>query len=239
MCLRQEGYWDQHYELELKNFEEDGDEGEVWFGKGLSRRIADWLVEQLSRRIDQPSTIIDVGCGNGFTLYTLVDKYRTKLSQSTEISERLKLTGIDYSRNSIDLSFKIMAAKNLDSMINLMQCDFLKIDQLNSVVNNKKFDFIVDIGTFDAICLLAHGELEAAKLKYLRSLNSISKCGTKFILASCNHTEEELVSLFGLENSPDLNPNLIDRIETPKIQFGGKEGSQVTCLIFDLLGIEK
>jgi hypothetical protein len=33
--LAKQEYWQQNFELELKNFEDHGDDGEVWFGKDV------------------------------------------------------------------------------------------------------------------------------------------------------------------------------------------------------------
>lgn len=33
--LSKHEYWEQNFQLELKNFEDHGDDGEVWFGKDV------------------------------------------------------------------------------------------------------------------------------------------------------------------------------------------------------------
>lgn len=238
MALREEGYWDDHYQLELRNYNEDGDEGEIWFGKALSRKIIDWIINRLSFiEQKQITNIIDVGCGNAHLLYSLVDRYNNKFGS---VKDNLKITGIDYSNKSIELSTKIIFDNNYSKEITLKQCDFLDNEQLKLVTNGDKFDFIIDKGTFDAICLLngkSDESLATTKLKFIQSLYSLIKDGSIFILASCNHTQEELMTLFSLGCSNKINSKLIDKIETPKIQFGGKEGSQVTCLIIEFTTI--
>lgn len=229
MALRQEGYWDEHYEQELKNYLEDGDEGEIWFGKALNRKIVDWVL----RRTSSPETkqqaiqVIDVGCGNAFLLCTLIEK-----SEET----RVEALGIDYSTNSISLSTKIVKDRSLQQQIQLRECDFLDHAQVSSI-SEKRFDYIIDKGTYDAICLL-HNEpqdkLSKARETYLRSVGMLAKTGSIFILASCNHTEEELRLLFSSSEEFSRHSKVIDKIETPSIKFGGKSGSQVTCLIIEL-----
>lgn len=237
MALRQDSYWDEHYENELKNFEEGGDEGEIWFGKGLSRKIADRIISELDSKYlkSQGTSLIDIGCGNAFLLLTIIEKLRSGSCDKFRGSmDKFRTLGIDYSANSIKLSKKIVNSKGLNDTIDLEQCDFLNPNQLERATGGQKFDFVVDKGTFDAICLLASGsdsKLIDANTRYMRSLYSLVKEGTIFILASCNYVKEELLALFDIECKNKCGSKLVDKIETPKLQFGGKEGSQVTCLI--------
>lgn len=230
MALRKEGYWNEHYELELRNYEEDGDEGEVWFGKGLSRKITDWIVGDLRSRVDSQSRfVVDIGCGNAFIPCTLIDKL-----QSNNLSNNVSALGIDYSINSVNLSNKIVADRGLADLITIEQCDFLDQRQLEKVTRGEKYDFVVDKGTFDAICLMAEDEpdkLSETRRRYMLSLCSLLKGGSVIVLASCNYTQDELLSFIRTDCTEEFEIELVDQIETPKIQFGGKEGSQVTCLI--------
>lgn len=234
MALRSEGYWEKHYELELNNYLEDGDEGEIWFGKSLNKRIVDWIFNRLLETADSQKevAIIDIGCGNAYTICTLL----SKLGQNIQLQKRLKLMimGLDYSANSIELAKKIAKDRGLSDSITLKQCDFLDKNQLGSCCGTNKFDLIIDKGTFDAICLLASNStsnLQNAKSKYKESLDSVAKDGTIFILASCNHTEEELLQVFASELDSVYEYKMMDKIQTPTIKFGGIQGSQVTCLI--------
>lgn len=233
MDLREEGYWEKHYEQELRNYEEDGDEGDIWFGKALNKKIVEWLLNRLSHFSDAPPSavdVIDIGCGNSFLLCSLVEKFKERFEQSTR---SLKTLGIDYSANSISLSTRIVRDRQLIEQIELRECDITDQNQVKSISRERKFDFIVDKGTYDAICLLnaePEDKLEQTRQAYSKSIATLSKPGTVFILASCNHTEDELLSQLNFRDSH----RLIDRIETPRLQFGGKSGSQVTCLIFEL-----
>lgn len=235
MALREEGYWDKHYELELINYEEDKDEGEVWFGKGLNKRIVDWILQRLLRMTNDQEEIavLDVGCGNAYTICTLGTRW-SEMNIESNNRHRLKIMGLDYSANSIELAKKITHDRGLSNSITLKQCDFLDKNQLTSNCGRDKFDFIIDKGTFDAICLLASNstsDVENAKLKYKESLNSLAREGTVFILASCNYTEEELQQVFVSESDGEYTRVMVGKIETPTLKFGGKLGSQVTCLI--------
>lgn len=224
----------------MTNFENDGDEGEVWFGKGLTRKIVKWIIDrtrQIESRQQQALDLIDIGCGNAVLLCDLAE-----MAATLEPKLQLDLLGIDYSINSIALSRKIIQRKRLDNEIALEECDFLNKEKLRCATTNRTYDYVVDKGTYDAICLLASSSddaLKEARSRYIQSLKSLVKDGTIFILASCNYTEHELIAFLGGQDnqcSADLMTRfiVIDRIETPQIQFGGRVGSQVCCLIIQI-----
>lgn len=237
MGLRAEGFWDKHYELELRNFENDGDEGDIWFGKGFNRRIANWIVDNIAlNSID--CKVLDIGCGNSFTLRTVLSLYTDRVANtSTSMASKVELVGIDYSSNSIELSRRILEAQKItNQQISISQCDFLDTEKLRSCNIGTDYDYIVDKGTYDAICLLCpEDELRKIQIKYMKSLRELIKDGTRFILASCNHTEDELASLLTLQTGEKSNllGTIAGRIETPTFQFGGKTGSQVCCIIVE------
>jgi len=66
--LGTKNFWDQQYVTELKNFNEFGDIGQIWFGKKLMDTIVNWL----AAKIDKKSSVLDLGCGNGILLIQLV-----------------------------------------------------------------------------------------------------------------------------------------------------------------------
>jgi len=62
--------WDSHYEREVANFADFGDEGHVWFGEGSAHRMVQWVRRHYE---DQPdAAMIDLGCGNGHLVFELV-----------------------------------------------------------------------------------------------------------------------------------------------------------------------
>jgi len=234
--LRQKGCWDEHYELELKNFDEHGDEGEVWFGERLSNQIVNWISERIDTSIiSHHTSIVEVGCGNAFKLCKIAE-IRSLKRRDLMIEENRDLTllGLDYSSNSIQLAKKILDSKGLKDNITLKVCDILDSNQLQSVIGDQRFDFVIDVGTYDAICLMANESLDDTKLKYMYAICSLVKVGSIFVIASCNNTENELMSLFGPRFSHGNCWRLVSRIETPKMVFGGIVGQQVTCLILEL-----
>ncbi|VDK29782.1 unnamed protein product, partial [Anisakis simplex] len=58
-------YWDERYKVELNNYKDIGDEGEIWFGKSAENRMIRYV---LDAGLPKDSRIIDMGCGNGSTL---------------------------------------------------------------------------------------------------------------------------------------------------------------------------
>jgi len=232
MALRQEGFWDRHYEDELRNFDDAGDEGEVWFGKGLSRKVSARIVDLIKEDTSLPDdiSVLDIGCGNAFLLIDLAQRLRPELHQ-----KRASFLGLDYSSNSIELCKRIIDARGLTEEILSCQCDFLDLDQLNEITRSQTFDFVIDVGTYDAILLLGgedQGKLSSTKKSYMTSLYSVVRSGSIYVLASCNHTQDELMELFHISCPKKRGNKLIGCIDTPKFQFGGKTGSKVCCLIF-------
>ena len=92
--LSKQEYWQQNFELELKNYEDHGDDGEVWFGKDVQKKTVEFV---LSRFVDTSNLrLLDVGTGNGALLFKLAKK-----------GFKGELLGIDYSEFSIKLSTRI------------------------------------------------------------------------------------------------------------------------------------
>lgn len=92
--LSKQEYWESNFQLELQNYEDHGDDGEVWFGKDVQKKTVEYI---LSRFTDSASlNVLDVGTGNGALLFKLCKK-----------SFRGNLVGIDYSDWSIALSKRI------------------------------------------------------------------------------------------------------------------------------------
>ncbi|XP_054839583.1 EEF1A lysine methyltransferase 2 isoform X2 [Eublepharis macularius] len=73
-------HWDAAYECELKNFEDSGDTGEIWFGEESMSRLIGWLENQ---KIPLNSCVLDIGTGNGVLLVELVEDI---LNPSDELS---------------------------------------------------------------------------------------------------------------------------------------------------------
>jgi EEF1A lysine methyltransferase 2 len=92
--LSKHEYWESNFELELKNFEDHGDDGEVWFGKDVQKKTVEYLLGRFSDK--ENLKVLDVGTGNGALLFKLAKK-----------GFQGELKGIDYSVQSIALAKKI------------------------------------------------------------------------------------------------------------------------------------
>lgn len=57
--LGTKSYWNDAYTVEIANFEETGDVGEVWFGEDSIIRVVQWFCDSSS--IKQDDSIIDIG----------------------------------------------------------------------------------------------------------------------------------------------------------------------------------
>ncbi|KAI1289443.1 Protein-lysine N-methyltransferase efm4 [Halotydeus destructor] len=205
-------YWEDCYEEELTNFAEHGDEGENWFGEGITRKIIDWLCEHL----DKQSKILDVGCGNGVVLMRLHGKGFTDLN------------GIDYSQKAVDLAEAVKVERNCLG-VKFSQCDILnEVGEMNATLGGP-FDVVLDKGTYDAICLTPDADITELRAKYISTITNMLKTSGHFVITSCNWTRDELLKHFtGINSNFKLNTEII----TPSLVFGGQSGNRVTCLIF-------
>jgi len=201
-------YWQEYFQQEIKNYESYGDEGDIWFGKSLLSKTVSWIVLNL-KDINEP--ILEIGCGNGHLIIALAFKgYRN-------------LTAVDYASSAIDLVQKLIQDKK-SKEIKLQVADILNDSTFS---NDQKFKLIIDKGTYDAICLNPDIDLDTVKLKYTEKINHLLDQNGFFLLASCNWTKDELLHSF---TSHQLK--CVEDIPTVQMTFGGKQGQNVTCLVF-------
>ncbi|RDB25940.1 Protein-lysine N-methyltransferase efm4 [Hypsizygus marmoreus] len=214
-------HWDNVYEEELSNFEELGDEGEIWFGEESVQRMVEWAVEKVP-----PSTnpcTLEIGSGNGTLLFALFDAGYSATH----------LSGIDYSPGAVKLAKSIAATRGQD--IAFHTSDFLQDDppvlsHMQQGVAEGVWDLLLDKGTFDAIALGdkdENGKSPAAK--YPGRVDRLLKPGGYFLITSCNFTEEELQAQFV---TSDTELAYHSRIQHPTFEFGGKKGSVCSSVAF-------
>lgn len=70
--LSKHEYWEQNFELELQNYEETGDDGEVWFGTEVQKKSIQYIIEHYP--VEKEPFVLDVGTGNGALLFKLAKK---------------------------------------------------------------------------------------------------------------------------------------------------------------------
>ncbi|KAJ2942438.1 hypothetical protein O0L34_g16043 [Tuta absoluta] len=192
-------------ESEISNFEDHGDPGEVWFGEDSAVRVIDWIC---NCGLDKGVPVIDLGCGNGYTLTELAREGFTNL------------LGVDYCDEAITLAQKV--SKTDFPFIQYKKFDITQ----DSIEDLGKFGLIHDKGTYDAISLNPE-DPKLHRQKYIdQVVNMLSENGI-FVITSCNWTEHELLKHF----SEKLQLRCV--IPTPQFKFGGKTGSMVSSVVFE------
>ena len=102
-------------------------------------------------------------------------------------------------------------------------CDILSLD----VDMKNCFDVCLDKGTYDAISL--NKDNSKMRTQYRQSVFDLLKTNADaiFFITSCNWTLDELTTFF----SPMFKVKCV--LPTPKFQFGGQSGSNVTSVVFE------
>ncbi|KAJ2776678.1 Protein-lysine N-methyltransferase efm4 [Coemansia javaensis] len=210
-------HWDRVYDDELANFDSSGDIGEVWFGEDVAEKMVDWVCDNVS---DRSARVLDVGCGNGHLLAQLAERGFANL------------TGADYSAQAVALATKVNADTAAGRAIAFVALDFLDLRAVERVAGDRRFDVVLDKGTYDAVCLRpqdgAGGAAvdQAAIDAYPASVAaSLSDAGV-FLITSCNWTEAELTARFA------GRLQRVGRVSHPSFQFGGVVGQTVSTVAF-------
>lgn len=200
-------HWNEVYEKELADFEDIGDEGEIWFGEHTLKKLVGWL--ENNKCVGKDFNVLDIGCGNGVTL--------------VEMAKRgfVNLTGCDYSLQAVELARNIAEKETVK--IDYMVIDILDLE--NSALKGRHFDVCIDKGTYDAISLNPKNSKHCREL-YKKSLCQLLNTNGVFALASCNWTLDELKDFF----KSDFD--LIEELPSPKFTFGGVAGQSVTSCIW-------
>ncbi|OJA13625.1 hypothetical protein AZE42_03975 [Rhizopogon vesiculosus] len=216
-------HWDNVYEDELDNFDENGDEGEIWFGKKAMNAMVGWAEQHAPPQPDM--SILEVGSGNGALLFALAGKASYPAQ---------RLMGIDYSEGAVQLAQSVGRSRHL-AAVTFRVCDFLQEDPPLLPDNHKTdgigtWDLILDKGTYDAIALMEKDEngkvpVEGYPMRIAKLLNP----GGHFLITSCNFTEAELQTKFITGETGLLYHS---RIQHPTISFGGSTGSACSSVAF-------
>ncbi|XP_063992211.1 EEF1A lysine methyltransferase 2 [Diachasmimorpha longicaudata] len=202
-------YWEKIYSEEINNFEDHGDVGEVWFGKTNALKVVKCISEDLN--LSRTDKIVDIGCGNGWTLVQLAREGFTDL------------VGVDYVPSAINLARSVLEDNQVDPCkVQLMVSDVLNPDDDLFLY---EFRVIHDKGTYDAISLNPDDSVGKRKM-YVKNVHRILADGGHLVLSSCNWTEAELKSQF-----TDYF-QVVHTIDAPAMRFGGKTGQLVTNMVF-------
>ncbi|KAH8099962.1 S-adenosyl-L-methionine-dependent methyltransferase [Cristinia sonorae] len=212
-------HWDDVYSNELTNFEEIGDEGEIWFGEDSVEKMVDWTVENVPASLNP--AILEVGSGNGALLFALVEAgYNPS-----------RICGVDYSDDAIKLAKAIATTKGEEAEeIKFDACDFLTVfpEGLEKETGVDVWDLVLDKGTFDAMALAEKDrEGKHPADAYPRRIAQVLRPGGHFLIVSCNFTEQELRAKF-VNDVTGLKYH--SRIPFPSFSFGGASGNQYSSI---------
>jgi len=208
--LGKKDYWENAYKLELDNYADHGDVGEVWFGEDAGQRMVDWLSDH-PEYVQPSDPILDNGTGNGVLCMEMEEEGFTDI------------TGIDYCQEAIALAEKIR--DEADSQVKFQVGNIL---DKSSDFFKSKFKVVTDKGTYDAISLSKTAKED--KLTYIENTHLVLEPQGLFMITSCNWTESELTTMFS------SHFNHIHTIPTPSFTFGGKKGNTVTTVVFQKTG---
>lgn len=192
--------------------------------------MVDYLIAHDELGYDPDSTtFLDLGTGNGHLLFELRDRG----------GFRGHMVGVDYSAASIQLAIAAAQKKAVVPETRFQHWDILRDDSafLNLSPPPPPFDVVLDKGTFDAVCLSQEVDKHGRRLceGYPGKVAALLKEETgRFIITSCNWTEDELLAWFegGAEGLDATGLKACDRIEYPRFQFGGKSGQSLSSVVF-------
>lgn len=236
-------HWDEVYEREVTNFNEIGEEGEVWFGEDAVMRMIKFLEKYFTETIAgtfsseegaKAPTVLDLGTGNGHLLFEMIESS----ADLEEVIDPSHLVGIDYSAASIELAKSIGAKRGGDcERVHFSTADLLDAASVQSLrsmpskqlgAEEEAWDLVCDKGTLDAIALSSQpidGKLPIDL--YSNAVTALVKKNGIFLITSCNFTEEELKTRF---TSREFEVEQV--LPTPSFTFGGAKGSTTTSIAF-------
>lgn len=237
-------HWDEVYEREVTNFNEIGEEGEVWFGEDAVMRMIRFLEKYYTETIPgtfssdgTAPTVLDLGTGNGHLLFEMIESS----ADLEDIIQPTKLVGVDYSQASINLAQSIGAKRGGDcEQVRFDTADLLDPTSVTSLRQMPKsqleaeeegWDLVCDKGTMDAIALSSQpidGVLPIDR--YTNAVNELVKKDGIFLITSCNFTESELKARFTAKGF-----EVEQVLPTPSFTFGGAKGSTTTSIAFKKL----
>ncbi|KAL8714171.1 MAG: hypothetical protein Q9220_001900 [cf. Caloplaca sp. 1 TL-2023] len=236
-------YWDTHYTSDLTTHSLNPTHtGPSWFSDALAPAHTLTYLRTLGLDL-QKTTFLDLGTGNGELLFYL-------RSQGGFTG---KMLGIDYSAASISLASNIARQRGYhhknnptkrkeeeeeagEGGISFKQWDILSPPHPWA---SGPFDIVLDKGTFDAISL--NPDTDAATGKRVcenyksKIMGMVRKGGGRFLVTSCNWTEEELRGWFeGREEMEEEDGGFVweGRVEYPRFRFGGGEGQSCYGVCF-------
>ncbi|KAL8636226.1 MAG: hypothetical protein Q9228_006358 [Teloschistes exilis] len=228
-------FWDETYTSDLThNASKPTHIGQTWFSDSNASALTLKYLLSLSPPLDSASTsFLDLGTGNGEFLFLLREGGFTG-----------SMLGVDYSPASVELASRIAGQKGLsvegEAGVRFNEWDIVSGNWADS--GEGEFDVVLDKGTFDAVSLSADTDGEGRRVceGYRAKVLPMVKVGGRFLVTSCNWTEEELKGWFewsaleggGKGEDGGGKFKWEGRVEYPRFKFGGVEGQSVSGVCF-------
>ena len=214
-------YWDALYARERANFAACPDDvGEVWFGESCLHKVCR-CVARLPGIDPATARVLDVGCGNAYTLVWLWCEHGFR-----------HVVGTDYSPNSVAHARAVLAAQCPTEGLapDTFEQSVVLDDATDTKLAPASFDVVLDKGTYDAIYLMpgTQEERDAALKRYRDCAARVLKEGEKhyFVITTCNFTRAEIERQFA--DTFDYHSHL----DYPVLEFGGHKGSTNATVVF-------
>ncbi|KAL8689530.1 MAG: hypothetical protein Q9218_004817 [Villophora microphyllina] len=234
--LGDKSFWDSTYTSDLThNTHTHTHVGQTWFSDSNASALTLKYLLSLSPPLSPTSTnFLDLGTGNGEFLFLL----------RSEGEFTGPMLGVDYSAASVELASRIAGQKGYTSErhegVRFKEWNIITGDWTNS--GEGRFDVVLDKGTFDAVSLNAETDADGRRVceGYRDKVLPMVKVGGRFLVTSCNWTEEELRGRFegdgygesGRDVEGEGGFEYEGRVEYPKFRFGGMEGQSVSGVCF-------
>ncbi|KAL8843968.1 MAG: hypothetical protein Q9176_001663 [Flavoplaca citrina] len=223
-------YWETTYSNDLTTHTQNPtDTGTIWFSTSNASTLTIAHLLSFSPPLPKPTTtFLDLGTGNGEMLFLL----------RSEGGFTGSMLGIDYSPASIELATRVARQKGYDTdeEIRFREWDILWEPTAENGWEEGQFDVVLDKGTFDAISLNEETDGLGRRVceGYRDRVVKMAKVGGRFLVTSCNWTENELKEWFEGKVGDGSSHGLEfeGRVEYPKFRFGGNEGQSVYGVCF-------
>ncbi|KAL9599363.1 MAG: hypothetical protein Q9219_003896 [cf. Caloplaca sp. 3 TL-2023] len=217
-------YWDTTYRQDLTTHSQDPSyTGAAWFDdSSASQKTLSYLLSLSPPLSTTTTSFLDLGTGNGEMLFLL-------RSEGRFIGRML---GVDYSAPSVEWAKRIAASKGYRS-------EDVAFAEWDIMVNTGdwvwgQFDVVLDKGTFDAVSLNAETDADGRRVceGYRAKVVPMMKKGGRFLVTSCNWTEDELRKWFEGKDAVGDGLEWEGRVDYPSFSFGGVTGQSVSGMCF-------